>query len=258
MQPNCKLAALTVALTALLALPGHANDRLVSGAVGVGLSYGPKFPGADKNESGVFPVLNLEIGRYGFLNQRGLGLQSNQAIGSGVLRYGLGVGYDVNSRSAKDDARLTGLPEVKAGAIATMFLEYETGAWTHELELQHGLEDKGHSGTRATLSTSYSTQVSERVGLSVTPYVTWADDAWMESFFSVTASQSAASGLAAYDAQAGLSQAGVRLSASYALRPRTILFASLDYMTLLGDAKDSSVSFEDSATSLSTGVMFRF
>ena len=69
--------------------------------------------------------------------------------------------------------------------------------------------------------------------------------------------QGFASGLAAFDPRSGLAQAGVTLTGSYALTERTTLFTSLDLSSLVGDAKDSSVSFEDTQVIISTGVLFR-
>lgn len=253
------LAGFIVAAAYTLAYgPAQANERLVSGSVGFGVSYGPTFLGSDENESTLFPILDLEIGRYGFLNQRGLGLQNSNVVGDGNLSYGIGLGYDFEERIAADDRRLTGLPDVEAGAAATVFVEYEVGHLAYGLEVQHGLADDGHEGTRAKLYGTYSAQLSGRVRVSATPYLVWADDAWMEAYFSVTADQSATSGLAAYDASSGLAQGGIALTGSYALSERTVLFTSLDIATLTGDAKDSSVSLDDTQASISTGVMFRF
>ncbi|NKW78357.1 MipA/OmpV family protein [Rhodobacteraceae bacterium R_SAG7] len=258
MQSKSNLAALGAALCVLLSTPAHAENKLVSGAVGLGFGTGPTFPGADENDSGLFPVVDLKIGQYVVVNQRGLGLEHRRSLGRGELSYGLGVGYDFTSRSVEDDPRLAGLSDVDAGAMATLFLEYQTGPFSYGLEVMRGLNSDGHEGTRTKLSGGYDIQLSERAGLSVSPYLIWADDNWMDSFFSVSNAQSVASGLAAYDANAGMSQAGLNLTASYALREQVIVFASVDYATLLGDAADSSVSFDDNAASLSAGVMFRF
>jgi outer membrane scaffolding protein for murein synthesis (MipA/OmpV family) len=240
--------------------PALAKDRLISGMVGVGLSYGSTFPGSDESEVGFIPLIDLEIGRYGFLNQRGIGLQNSTTLQNGELRYGLGLGYDFDERISKDDARLNGLPDVKAGALATLFMEYEVGRLTYGFEVQRGLSDDGPKGTLAKLYGTYSRQIgnSNRVQVSATPYLALADDAWMDAFFGVTGDQALASGLTAFDPGSGLAQAGVTLTGSYALTERTILFTSLDLSTLAGDAKDSSISFEDTQVSISTGVLFRF
>jgi len=240
--------------------PALAKDRLISGMVGVGLSYGSTFPGSDESEVGFIPLIDLEIGRYGFLNQRGIGLQNSTTLQNGELRYGLGLGYDFDERISKDDARLNGLPDVKAGALATLFMEYEVVRLTYGFEVKRGLSDDGPKGTLAKLYGTYSRQIgnSNRVQVSATPYLALADDAWMDAFFGVTGDQALASGLTAFDPGSGLAQAGVTLTGSYALTERTILFTSLDLSTLAGDAKDSSISFEDTQVSISTGVLFRF
>ncbi len=252
-------AATGVAIAAsLVSTAALAQERLVRGAVGFGVSSGPTFPGSDERESNLIPILDLEIGRYGFLNQRGLGLKTTRTLPAGDLQFGVGIGYDFDERIAADDPRLSGFPDIEASPVATVFVEYETGPLAYGIEVQHGLSDEGHDGTKATLFGTYSAQVNSRVRFSATPYLVWTDDDWMASYFSVTPVQSAASGLATFDASSGFAKGGVTLTGSYALRPRTLLFTSLDVSTLTGDAKDSSVSFDDTQTSLTAGVLFQF
>ena len=246
-------------LLAGISAPALAEDRLISGMVGGGLSYGSTFLGSDESEVGFIPLIDLEIGSYGFLNQRGIGLQNSTTLQNRELRYGLGIGYDFEERISKDDNRLNGLPDVEAGALATLFVEYDIGRLTYGFEVQRGLSDDGPKGTRAKLYGTYRSQFgnSNRLQVSTTPYLALADDAWMDAFFSVTGDQALTSGLAAFDPKSGLAQAGVTLTGSYALSERTTLFTSLDLSTLAGDAKDSSLSFEDTQVSISTGVLFR-
>lgn len=236
----------------------QAQDRLISGGIGLGLTYGPSFLGSDTSEASAFPVIDLTIGRYGFFNQRGLGLQNDVDLQGGRLNYGIGIGYDFEERIASDDARLTGLGDVEAGANVTLFAEYETGAMRFGIDLQRGLSSDGHEGTRIKAQASYDWDLSQRAGLTLSPYLVWADDSWTNAFYGVTAQESQASGLAEFNAGSGLSEGGVSLSASYALTPRTILFSSVEVARLTGDAKDSSVSFDDSQVRFSTGLIIGF
>lgn len=243
---------------ALTCAPALAQDSLFSGVVGLGASYGPVFPGSDESDTGFIPILDVEIGRYGFVNQYGIGLKNDVDMARGRLSYGAAIGYDFSSRLAEDDVRLVGLPDVESGALATLFLEYDTGPLAYGLEVQRGLSDTGHEGTTAKIYGTYNAQVNERLRLSATPYAMWADDAWMAAFFTVTPAQSMATGLQAFEAGSGIAQAGLSLTGRYALSPRTILFAQLDVSTLAGDAKDSSISFDDTQTSISAGLIFPF
>lgn len=249
---------ISATVCAVVSSAAFAEDSLIRGSIGLGVSYGPSFLGSHDSESGVIPIIDLEIGRYGFVNQRGVGLHNSSTLGGGTLKYGVGLGYDFDERLTKDNAVLAGLDGIEAGAVATLFADYETGRWSFDLELQKGLSDEGHEGTLVKVSGTYGAQISQRVRVSATPYVKWADEAWMDSYFTVTPAQSLTSGYTAFEAGSGFAQGGITLTASYALRPKTIVFTSLDMSTLMGDAKDSSLSFEDTQTSLSTGVMFRF
>lgn len=235
-----------------------AQDSFISGGIGLGLEYGPSFPGASTSDTSAFPVIDLTFGQYGFFNQRGLGLQNGVELQGGRLTYGIGVGYDSEERIASDDARLNGLADVEAGANVTLFAEYEIGAMRYGLDLQRSLSSDGHEGTRIKAQASYDWDLSPRAGLTLAPYLVWADDNWTNGFYGVTAQESQASGLTEFHAGSGLSEGGVTLSASYALTPRTILFSSLEVARLIGDAKDSSISFDDTQTRFAAGLMFRF
>ena len=54
--------------------------------VGGGLSYGSTFFGSDESDLGFIPLIDLEIERYGFLNQRGIGLQNSTTMQNRELR----------------------------------------------------------------------------------------------------------------------------------------------------------------------------
>ncbi|MCV3273084.1 MipA/OmpV family protein [Roseobacter sp. WL0113] len=74
----------------------------------------------------------------------------------------------------------------------------------------------------------------------------------------MSAQDALTSSFAAYDAGSGFERMGIELQASFELTSRTALFLGVEHSQLLSDAKDSPISFEDSQTEISTGVLFRF
>ena len=166
-------------LVAGTSAPALAQNWLIPGMVGGGLSYGSTFFGSDESDLGFIPLIDLEIERYGFLNQRGIGLQNSTTMQNRELRYGVGLGYDFEERISKDDARRDGLPDVETGALATLFMQYDIGRLTFGFEAQRGLSDDGPKGTRAKLYSTFRNQFgnSNRVQVSATPYLALADDA---------------------------------------------------------------------------------
>lgn len=91
----------------------------------------------------------------------------------------MGLGYDFEESTSKNDTRLDGLPDVETGAIATLFMEYDIGRLSFGFEAQRGLSDDGPKGTPAKLYSTFRSQFgkSNRVQVSATPYLALADNA---------------------------------------------------------------------------------
>jgi outer membrane protein len=91
----------------------------------------------------------------------------------------------------------------------------------------------------ADVSLSYSIQVSSRFTLTPTIGTTWADRKYNDRYFSVTATESLASGLPQFTAGAGFKDVSGLLIASYRLTDRMTLSATGGVTSLIGTAKDS-------------------
>ncbi|WP_299778419.1 MipA/OmpV family protein [uncultured Roseobacter sp.] len=255
------LVPLTVfSLTLLNAQIAGAQEtgRDLTGAIGLGISSGPEFNGSDETSAGVFPIFDLTWRDRYFLNQRGLGVYALRNHGPNDLSVGIAIGYDFNERLVADDARLAGLKDVEAGALLTAFAEYDAGIADLEFEVSHGLSSDGHEGTRATAAAEFGMPVGKRVYLSAKPFVTWADGSYTDAFYGVSAANAATSSFSRFEAGSGFERVGVELRASYDLTVRTGVFLGVEHARLLGDAQDSPISFDDSQTEISTGIIFRF
>lgn len=250
--------ALMVAVLCGQHAAANERERDLSGAIGFGIGSAPEFPGSDKDTTELFPIIDLTWRDRYFLNDRGLGFYALRNAGTRNLSVSFAIGYDFDERLAEDDARLTGLRDVEAGALLSAGLAFDVGAAEVDLELTHGISSKGHEGTRATISAAFSRMAGDRLRLSARPFLVWSDGSYASAFYGVSAQEAASSAFAAYDAGSGFERVGVELQASYSLTPRTALFAGIEYFQLLGDAKDSPISFDDSLTEISTGVIFRF
>ncbi|KIC15241.1 hypothetical protein RA20_18780 [Leisingera sp. ANG-Vp] len=235
-----------------------AQDKNLTGMVGIGAVFSPDYPGSDNSSATPMPIVDLTWRDRFFLNQRGLGVYALRGQDTGGLSLGFALGYDFDERIAADDTRLTGLNDIEAGAMFTAFAEYELGVADLQFEVSRGLSSGGHEGTRATLGAEFSTMAGPRLQLSARPFMTWADGSYTEAFYGISVSEAAASGFSQYDTGSGLERVGIELQAAYALTDRTGLYLGVSHAQLMGDAKDSPVAFDDTQTSISTGVFFRF
>jgi outer membrane protein len=231
-----------------------------AGYVGLGVSYGPVFPGSDDSEVSVALDVDLTWRERFFLRSDiGVGayLLNSERTG-GPVSLGLALGYDIDERLSEDDPRLTGLDDVEAGAAARFLFEYEVGLADLEVVASRGLGSSGHEGTTVEASLGFGLPVGERTVISAAPFLIWADSTYMDAFYGISPSESASSGYAPYSPGGGLQQAGLEFSAAYFLTERAGLFGQIEYGSLLGDAKDSPITFEDTFLEVSLGVVLRF
>jgi outer membrane scaffolding protein for murein synthesis (MipA/OmpV family) len=80
----------------------------------------------------------------------------------------------------------------------------------------------------------------------------------MESYFGITSAQSASSGLAEYDAKAGIMRVDVKASVTYMMTENWLVTGAAGAGFLLGDAKDSPVVKDDVQPFGMLGVAYRF
>lgn len=239
---------------------GFANDtgRNLSGVIGIGISSAPEFFGSDDETTDLFPIIDLTWRDRYFLNDGGVGFYALRNAGARDMSVSFAIGYDFDERLAEDDDRLTGLRDVEAGALLSVGLEFDVGVAEVEVALSHGISSKGHEGTRATIGAAFSRMAGERLRLSAKPFLVWSDGSYANAFYGVSAEEAGTSAFSVYEAGSGFERVGIELQASYSVTPRTALFVGVEHFQLLGDAKDSPISFDDSQTELSTGVIFRF
>jgi len=104
-------------------------------------------------------------------------------------------------------------------------------------ELRQGFG--GHHGVVGELMADAVVRASRQLTLSAGPRLTLASTSALASYFSITASQAAASGLPAFDAKGGVHAAGVGAQARYLWTPQWGTHIFVEYERLVGDARRS-------------------
>jgi outer membrane protein len=230
------------------------------GYVGLGVSNGPVFPGSDESEASVAVDVTLTWrARYFLRTEIGAGVYLlNSDRSGGPVSLAFAIGYDDDERLSADDPRLAGLDDVEASAAVRFLFEYDVGLADLELVASRAFGNSGHEGTTVEASLGFDLPVGDRTVISVAPFVIWADNTYTDAFFGISSSESVASGYLPFSPGGGFQQAGLELSAAYFLTERVGLFGELEYGSLLGDAKDSPIAFDDTALEVSLGVVLRF
>jgi MipA family protein len=118
-----------------------------------------------------------------------------------------------------------------------------------------------HEGLVGDLTASYNAQLSERLGITASTSVSFANDEFADTYFSITRAGAFASGLTETTVEAGVKDFGLSVLATYGLSERWSLFGIARYSRLLGDFADSpivAVEGDDNQFSLGLGIGWRF
>lgn len=225
----------------LLAPLAHAE-----GSIGLALGAAPDYVGSDDFTAVPFPSFTFNFGKVE-VRSNGLGVEVNLG-GRGVLTgWGPILRYDLgrNDGDRVDDSVVALTAPVKGSLELGGFIEaaFPLGQSTNptlltaRLSVVQGL-DGGHAGVLAEASVDVLRTTGDwTLGASVN--VTATDGDYADAYFSVSASDAAATGLARYDAAGGVRDVGVSVFASYALNDRWSLDLLAGYSELVGDAADS-------------------
>lgn len=228
--------------------------------LGGGVAVAPRYEGSDN--LAVAPLPLVEIGwkdRVFLSSSRGLG---GYLVSTDAFKLGAAVGYDAG-RDEKDGKRksgkpnlLRGLGDIDASAVLSLSAEYEYSFLTAGLTASRYIG--GSDGFTMTASLGASLPVTDRFALGLEVQSTWADSAYMGDYFGISASQSRRSGRAKFNAEAGIKDIGVTLSASYKINDSMNLMLSGGLSRLIGDAGKSPLVAEKNQPSAMLGLSYRF
>lgn len=219
--------------------------------LGAGAIYGPTFEGAEDYETQALPFFSVSYGDRLSVDFGGL---SYDVYNAGPLSLSTKLGYSFG-RKEDDDPHLAGLGDIEGGASLGFGVDYELGPALLFADLERSFGDD--EGLVGKFGVEYSQPVGQ-VLLGAGVSATWADDNHMQSFFGVTGAQSAASGLAQYDAGAGFKRADLELSATYMFAENWMLRGQVSVGELLGDAADSPIVQDTTQSSAAVFVAFKF
>lgn len=282
--PLCLLAA--YALMAATASPVFAQDAAKPStkstspweiSVGAAIATSSDYEGGKKTVSGLVPNVNIRYktdsyGTFG-LGGKGLGL-SWTAIDTDAYSLGVSLGANTGRKDNKDGTllspgskRLTGMGEIKSSADFSVFGHYTVGV-PIMLQLTKNTGDgkadakdgsfKGHGGTEISLSTEIPIPVTSAVTLSVSPSLNWADSKYMQTYFGVTAAQSAKSGFKQYKADGGIKSVALSLGANYRFDKNWAANVGVTFTQLQGNAGKSPLVERKGQTSVLAGVNYTF
>lgn len=219
--------------------------------IGAGAIYMPEYEGSDKFDVNPLPIVSAEFGDRVRVDITGVTVDLYERDG---FRVGVKGGYE-RGRKEDDSDYLRGLGDIDAGGVIGGIVSYEHGPFE-----VYGRLDKtigGSDGLTGTVGAKASYKY-ERFIFSADVSGTWADDKSMESYFGITSAQSVSSGLAQYDAKAGVKRIDIKGSISYMMTENWLVTGAAGAGFLVGDAKDSPVVKDDVQPFAMLGIAYRF
>lgn len=162
-------------------------------------------------------------------------------------------------RDEDDAARLHGLGDVDGGFVAGGYAAFQAGPITPFVSYHHQLSGDD-TGAVVRFGAESRATLAQGVTVLASAGASYADDDYMDAFFSVTPAQSAvsAAGLGAYEAEAGIKDVFVGLTGDVPLSDAWTLKLSARYSRLVGDAADSPIVESENQISGGLGLSYRF
>jgi outer membrane scaffolding protein for murein synthesis (MipA/OmpV family) len=264
-SPQLTRAGLALILTcwtgSVLADENAQEKKSWQTTLGVGAVNLPEYPGSEKNETRVLPLISVRYKRFflggapGSGSPGGLGayLYDGDSFSMGVV-----ASPDTQDpREESDDVRLRGLGDIDAAVRAGLFASYRIGWLTLSANGMTDVSDK-QQGTVGNFDAEATYRPFPKLILSGGPGVTWSNAEYMQTFYGVTAAQSALSAFAPYTPGAGVSAIRVSLGARYLWTPHWFLGARVTASQLQGDAADSPVIAEKNQNLYALFFGYRF
>lgn len=236
-------------------MPEMGAEDLTTVRLGIGGLVLPDFEGA--KDHSVFPVPILEIRNWHRFNLslRGLSYSlyryQNEEV-SEFKKIELRLEPTLSPSASREedndflffsrgDSRyLRGLGDVDTGLDVGADLTLRTGPVQTRLSLRKEIAG-GHDGFTAQLGLGTRIPFSERTRLGIEAATTWADDTYMDAFFSIDRRQAYRSIYHRYEADAGFKDASLALRLDHDFTDRVSLMSVVQYKHLLGDAADSPI-----------------
>lgn len=201
----------------------------------------PTFVG-DKGES-KFQIKGLDDLRYRLVSVSG-------------FEFGPLAGWRFG-RQQEDAAHLVGLGDVDGGLIVGAYAAYRLGTLMPYVSYHHQVTGDDTGGiVRFGLESTH--RLNAWLSLTANGGTTWASAEYMDSFFAVTALQSARSGLPVYAASSGIKDAFASLTADIRIDDRWSLKVFGQYSRLVGDAADSPITETPDQFMAGAAVAYRF
>jgi outer membrane scaffolding protein for murein synthesis (MipA/OmpV family) len=256
-------------LAAATAAPALSQEPVrLSGFFTLGVLSSPEYEGSRDRAYGPLVAARVAYGANYIETATlagGIGVRAN-ILTLGSLEFGPVFALR-RGRQDVENARVKLLKEVDDAFEAGLFLRIPfrnlvtpRDEAAIEVQVLRDISDT-HGGTLVTFGASYRFQPTERLRLGVLAGATYASERYSNTYFGIDARGAAASGLPAYQADAGIRDVGIGLTANYGLTANWAVLGLVSYRRLVRSAADSPIVRDEgnrNQVSFGLGLTYRF
>lgn len=223
--------------------PMQDNTEAGTGYFGVTGLVASEYLGSGESEILALPYLSLnDVKGFDFfgtaLTYRAIDAGTGQGLGKWSLRAGPRIAY-VPGRDSDESPNLEGFEDVDFSIPLGGYVFSTIGPVGLRLDAGQDVIG-GHGGftADASVGTSYT---RGKFNIQPSATVSWADNDFNDSFFSVTSEQSASSGLDTFNSGSGIYSYSVNAVATYYVTKKYAIVAGGSYRWFTEDALDSPI-----------------
>jgi outer membrane scaffolding protein for murein synthesis (MipA/OmpV family) len=220
-------------------------------SLGGGVASVPRYEGAATNRLRAVPLLEMSNGHFFAGTSRGIGYNFSD---DKSVQYGLRVTM-AQRRKQSFDAHLNGMGDIAAAAELGGFVNARFAPWYVTSSIAGSSR-----GSRFELGGGYELTLSAADQLRAGLEMNWGNGKYMQTYFGVSAAQSAASGgvLTAYNATSGVKDYSLKLNWMHSYSKEWFSNAGLSLKQLSGGAKSSPLTMRNSANTVNFVVGYNF
>ncbi|WP_248749907.1 MipA/OmpV family protein [Pseudomonas sp. MWU15-20650] len=249
--------ALFVGLGGLLGVSGTAWADGITGEVGAGVSYQPHDPTGSRYETQPIPYADLDWGSVSLGTDDGL---TWSALNTNGITAGPYINY-LPGRTA--NGALRGLRDVSDMAEVGGFIQYAPAEfWRVYAQVGQAVGGgRDQSGVLGKLGGELGYPLGGGIIGSTGLMAHFADARQTQTFFGVSAQESAASGIRAYNASAGFQNLTLTQSFEFPLDTHWSLLTSASWTHLVGSAANSTIVKETGNVNqgqVQTAISYKF
>jgi len=229
------------------------TEKNLAYKVGLGLATAPDYEGSQDYEAVAVPLASI-VSKSGMSAELiGNVLRAN-VVPSNTWRFGPLLRYRAERNDVNND-KVDKMEKVDAATELGAYAGFDINHWSLKVDVTRDTSGV-YNGTLAGISLGYTWLMAKQCTLTLNGSTSIADNRYMMTYFGVTPTDSARSGLSTYNLSGGFKDVGATAIATHKFNEQWGILSALRYTMIVGDAADSPlVKDEGSENQFLFGVM---